>query len=158
LRKNERKPVDQELLGTRQRARSAARAAIVMSDVLVVDGESGFRRLVRRWVEKQGLEAVEADTAIDALDVAARATPRVVVCDVHLARGQNGWWVASEVQRLYPRTVVIMTTAHHQFDVNRGHLIGVTTFLIKPFSPEQFLTALDVALREHAARCEKETQ
>jgi DNA-binding NtrC family response regulator len=123
-----------------------------MMDVLVVDSESGFRRLVRRWVETQGLDAVEVETATEALAVAARSTPKVVVCDVNLVRGENGWWLAREMQRLYPRTVVIMTTAHHQFDVERGHLVGVTTFLIKPFSPEQFLAALHATLIEHAAR------
>jgi len=121
-------------------------------DVLVVDSESGFRRLVRRWVETQGLDAVDAETATEALAIAARLIPKVIVCDVHLARGEDGWWVAREVQRLFPRTVVIMTTAQHQFDVERGRLIGVTTFLIKPFSPEQFLAALHAALIEHAAR------
>ena len=123
-----------------------------MTDVLVVDSESGFRRLVRRWVETQGLDAVEAQTATEALAVAVRSTPKVVVCDVHLARGENGWWLAREMRRLYPRTVVIMTTAHHQFDAERGHLVGVTTFLIKPFLPEQLLAALHAALIEHAAR------
>jgi len=117
-----------------------------------VDSESGFRRLVRRWVETQGLDAVDAETATEALAIAARLIPKVIVCDVHLARGEDGWWVAREVQRLFPRTVVIMTTAQHQFDVERGRLIGVTTFLIKPFSPEQFLAALHAALIEHAAR------
>jgi response regulator RpfG family c-di-GMP phosphodiesterase len=128
-----------------------------MSDALVVDDEAGFRRMIRRWIEREGAEVTEAESAEQALLFASQDPPKVAFCDVNLPRGQNGFWLAGELRRLYPATVVIMTTGANQFDAAvAGLRAGVSDYLVKPFPPERLRQALAAAVREHRARLSSE--
>jgi response regulator RpfG family c-di-GMP phosphodiesterase len=124
-----------------------------MSDVLIVDDEAGFRRLLRRWVERDGVGVAEAESAEQALLIASQDPPAVAFCDLNLPRGKSGFWLAGELRRLHPATVVVMTTGNHQFEAAvAGLRAGVSEYLVKPFPPERLRQALATALAEHRAR------
>jgi DNA-binding NtrC family response regulator len=113
--------------------------------------------MVRRWIEREGVDVTEAESAEQALLLASQEPPKVAFCDVNLPRGQNGFWLAAELRRLYPATVVIMTTGNHQFEAAvAGLRAGVSEYLVKPFPPERLRQALATALAEHRARLSSE--
>lgn len=124
-----------------------------MSDVLVVDDEAALRRLVRRVLEREGVGVVEAESAEQALALATSQPPKVAFCDVDLPPGQNGFWLAAELHRLSPSTVVVMMTSNSQVDaVVTGVRAGVKVYLVKPVPSEQLRETLKTSLAEHAAR------
>jgi DNA-binding NtrC family response regulator len=125
-----------------------------MSDVLIVDDEAGLRRLVRRVVEREGVSAVEAENAEDALVLASQDPPKVAFCDVELRPGgRNGFWLAGELNRVSPSTVVVMMTSIGQVDaVVTGVRAGSRVYLVKPVPPDRLRETLKASLEEHAAR------
>jgi NtrC-family two-component system response regulator AlgB len=125
-----------------------------MSDVLIVDDEAGLRRLMRRCIEREGASVVEAEGAEEALRVVADHVPKVAFCDVELQPNRpNGFWLAAELNRLYPDTVVVMVTSKGRVDaVVTGVRAGSRVYLVKPVSPDQLRDALQASLEEHATR------
>jgi DNA-binding response OmpR family regulator len=125
-----------------------------MADVLIVDDEAGMRRLVRRVVEREGVTVGEAESAEQAILFAARIPPKVAFCDVELQQGRrDGFWLANELNRLCPATVVVMMTSKDQVDaVVAGVRAGSHVYLAKPVAPEGLREALKAGLEEHATR------
>lgn len=124
-----------------------------MADVLIVDDEPLFRHLVHRWVDAEGLTVVEAESAEQALVIAAEDPPKVAVCDVNLPRGQTGFWLVEQLRRLHPEIAIIISTGLHRFDTAmHGLRVGVTDYLVKPYSRDRLSHALASALIERRRR------
>jgi CheY-like chemotaxis protein len=56
---------------------------------LVVDDEPAIRKLLARLLERRGFDVLEAETGEAALDLAARGSLQLVVCDVRMP-GMSG--------------------------------------------------------------------
>src|SRR3981081_3508785 len=79
--------------------------------VLIVDDEPAVRDLMSRWVASLGLRAQTASNADEAL--ASLRRPRCHLVAIHgMMPGQDGMWLAGEMQREHPQTAVIMATAY----------------------------------------------
>ena len=124
-----------------------------MHDVLIVDDEPAQRRLLRRCIERDDVRVVEAGSAEQALAMVAEHPPKVAFCDVDLPPGPDGFWLAGELHRLYPTTVVVIVTSKEGVDaVVTGVRAGVKVYLVKPVAPDQVRETLKAALAEHDAR------
>jgi len=125
-----------------------------MPHVLVVDDEAALRRLLIRVLEREGVSSAEAESAEDALRIASDDPPQVAFCDVELGPGRpNGFWLATELNRLCPATVVVMVTSKDKVDaVVTGVRAGSRVYLIKPISPDDVRKTLKASLEEHAIR------
>jgi response regulator RpfG family c-di-GMP phosphodiesterase len=124
-----------------------------MSDVLIVEDEAPIRRLLHRWIDAEGVSAVEAESAEQGLLLASEEFPAVAFCDINLPRGQSGFWLVEQLHRLHPETSVVVTTGLHQFDAAvTGLRAGATDYIVKPFTRERFREALQRGLMEHRSR------
>jgi len=124
-----------------------------MDHVLIVEDEAPVRRLLHRWLDAEGVSAVEAASAEQGLLLASQAPPAVALCDINLPRGQNGFWLVEQLRLLQPATAIVMTTGVHAFDAAvTGLRAGVTDYVVKPFARERVIEALQRALLEHRSR------
>jgi len=57
--------------------------------ILVVDDEAGLQKLVRRHVERQGHEVLEALTSAEGLAEAIAGKPDLILLDLHLPDGSG---------------------------------------------------------------------
>ena len=122
--------------------------------VLIVDDEAEIRRLLRRWMDADGAEVVEAATAEEALGVMARldVAAGVALCDIRMP-GKDGLWLADQLNFLYPDTAIVMTTMVHDFDTAVSSLRrGVVDYVTKPFEREQVMAAYQRAVFAHLSR------
>ena len=126
--------------------------------VMIVDDEAQVRRLMRRYVEAEGSEAVEAAGAEQALALmAGTAGAAVALCDMRMP-GRDGLWLAGQLRGLHPHTAVVMITAVHEFDAAVMSLqSGAVDYVAKPFTKARLHEALERGLRANAARRELAT-
>jgi response regulator RpfG family c-di-GMP phosphodiesterase len=124
-----------------------------MNEVLIVDDDAGCRQLLRRLIDRADVTVAEAVSAEQALLIASTAPPDIALCDVNLPGGQDGVWLASQLHRLFPTTVVIMTTGVQRFEAAvAGLRAGIRDYLVKPFTPGQLREAFAAGLVEHRLR------
>lgn len=104
--------------------------------ILVVDDEPANRGLVRRVLEPQGYEVVEAGDGDEALALIGRQLPDLILLDLQMPR-LGGHAVVDAVKK-DPRTrliPIVMLTSQEQFSEKiRAMEGGVDDYLQKPFN------------------------
>lgn len=121
--------------------------------VLILEDEAPVARLLRSWVELDGASVRTTGSAEQALLLAAVQSPAIVVCDVCLPGGRDGFWFVERLRPLHPETVVVMSTGLQGIETVRSGLrTGVSDLLVKPFTYVVFREALRRAFAEHLLR------
>jgi len=116
--------------------------------VLVVDDEPTIVDVVGRYLEQAGYETLEAADGPEALRVAERSRPDLIVLDVMLP-GIGGIEV---MRRLHERPgapvpVILLTARGEESDRLAGLRRGADDYVVKPFSPKELVARVDAVLR-----------
>jgi response regulator of citrate/malate metabolism len=115
-----------------------------VTSVLVVDDDFMVARLHARFVERTpGFQvAAVAATGREALDLAARLDPDLVLLDVHLP-DLGGLEVLARLREAGSRAGVVMVTAERDADVVRSALAGgAMQYVVKPFEQQDLAERL----------------
>ncbi len=114
---------------------------------LIVDDQPDIRKLILMTMESEDFELHETDNGVDALRLAQSLRPSVVLLDVMMPGGLDGYQVCEKIKAnelLREQTKVILLTARGQrTDVERGQAAGCDAYLVKPFSPIELLDTVD---------------
>jgi len=125
-----------------------------MHRILVADDSSTVRNVVIHAFRGTDVEVLEAASGEDALEVARRELPDLVLCDV-LMVGMTGYEVA-EALAADPATsripVLLLTGPFEPFDEERATRSGAVGYLAKPFEPRVLVERVRSLLGGDAAR------
>lgn len=121
-----------------------------MPTVLLVDDDRALRKLLRAYLQEEAITVVEAGSGEEALALAARAAPDLVLLDVRLP-GIDGFEVLRRLEaagRAVP--VILVTSLEDELDQLVAYRLGAVDFVVKPVSPK-LLAAKVKAFTRHAA-------
>jgi DNA-binding response OmpR family regulator len=122
-----------------------------MKKILIVDDESYIRLLIEQSLEEledQGVEILEADNGLEALELIKKHLPRLVFLDVMLPK-MNGFDICQTVKHelgLREVKVIMLTAKGQEFDRQRGEASGADLYMTKPFDPDELLERAREAL------------
>ena len=108
--------------------------------VLVVEDEVKIRELLRSYLERAGLDVVTTGSGAEAITLAARAEPDLIILDLRLP-DVPGEDVAREVRRSGTMPILMLTAKSSQQDRIHGLEIGADDYVTKPFSPRELVAA-----------------
>jgi len=114
--------------------------------VLIVDDDEKVRELLRRFLEPEGYEVMEAASAEEAVQRLGSAAPAVALCDLHMT-GANGLWLADQIRRLSPSTAMVLATGDSRVPPSETLRPGVVSYLIKPLRRLRVVTAVAEGVR-----------
>lgn len=120
-----------------------------MSDkvqVLVVDDEAQIRRFLRISLEAGGYHVHEAGTGKDGIFIAAKVRPDLIVLDLGLP-DTDGIEVVKQLREWTKTPIIILSVRDADSDKVAALDAGADDYLTKPFSTEELLARLRVALR-----------
>jgi DNA-binding response OmpR family regulator len=104
-------------------------------------------------LREAGLRADAVGTAAEALDAVASASYDVIVLDVMLPGGHDGFSVCSEMREGGISTPVLMLTARDSVDDRvRGLEAGADDYLVKPFAFRELVARIRAVTRRHQPR------
>jgi DNA-binding NarL/FixJ family response regulator len=103
-----------------------------MSRVLVVDDDMRFRLGISVLLSRAGVEVVgEATDGAEALEVARRETPDVVLLDLLMPR-MDGFAALPALRELLPdANIIVLTNLHEEQVTEEAILVGADAFLEK---------------------------
>ena len=105
--------------------------------VLIVDDEAAIRLLCRVNLRLEGVDAIEAADGEEALELARREKPDLVLLDVMMPH-LDGWQVADRLAR-DPATcelpIVFLSARAEPADYLHGYELGAVGYVTKPFDP-----------------------
>ena len=117
--------------------------------IMVVDDSAIIRMQLTTILEKNGYQAVQASTGIEALELAKeRSDIRLVITDVNMP-GMNGLNLLSELRGMsnYAKVPVFVltteSTAHMQ---EQGRDRGASAWIVKPFHEESLIRGIEMML------------
>jgi len=117
--------------------------------VLIVDDDGRVRALMTRLLGQAGFVTREAATGEEALAAAREQKPRLVLLEISLP-GLSGYEVLRELRDSFgeglPVAFVTGVRTDH-LDRVAGLLLGADDYLVKPFSPDEFLARVRALLR-----------
>lgn len=117
--------------------------------ILVVDDEPDIVALVVYHLAKVGYRVSSASTGPDAVTVAKRERPSLVVLDLMLP-GLSGFDVLREIRGdvgTKDIAVLMLTARKDEPDRIKGLSLGADDYLTKPFSPQELVLRVQAILR-----------
>ncbi|MCA9284489.1 MAG: response regulator transcription factor [Phycisphaerales bacterium] len=124
-----------------------------MPTVLVIEDDSPIRRGVCDALRFAGHEPIEAADAVAGLAALDAATVDLVLLDVMLPKGLDGFEALRRLRSRDATLPVIMLTARgSEGDRVRGLEDGADDYVIKPFSARELLARIDAVLRRSPQR------
>jgi DNA-binding response OmpR family regulator len=122
----------------------------VTGRVLVVDDDVTVRDVVRRYLERAGHEVRLAGNGEEALRLAERMRPDLVVLDLMLP-GLDGLEVCRRLRERWAVPVVMLTALGEEEDRIAGLQLGADDYVTKPFSPRELALRVGSVLRRAEA-------
>lgn len=121
-----------------------------MKTILLADDEDSLRTLVYTTLEDSGFEILEASDGDEALALARAHRPDLLVLD-WMMPGLTGVEVTAALRQedyAIHTPIILLTARSQQDDISAALKTGVTTYLLKPFSPAELLTVVESLLAE----------
>jgi len=118
----------------------------VATTVLVVDDEERVRSLLKAYLAQQGFRVVTAGDGREALEVARRENPGLILLDVMMPEMDGIEFL--HLHRKENATPVILLTARiEESDKVVGLELGADDYVTKPFSPRELVARARAVLR-----------
>lgn len=125
--------------------------------VVVAEDESLIRMDIVETLREKGFDVVgEAGDGNRAVELAFALKPDLMVMDIKMP-DLDGLSAAEKIAEL-KIPVVLLTAFSQQELVTRAAEVGAMAFLVKPFSPQDLLPAIEIALSRHAQLIALETE
>lgn len=119
----------------------------VLPRVLVIEDDSDLRRLLRRGLEEEGFEVVQAIRGEDAVALAEADPPNLLVVDIGLPDADGRDVVQAVRSRNVDAPVLFLTARDAMVDRLAGFSAGGDDYLTKPFEFAELLARLRALLR-----------
>ncbi len=117
--------------------------------VVVAEDESLIRMDIVETLRDQGFDVVgEAGDGNAAIQLATELKPDLMVMDIKMP-DLDGLSAAEKISEL-KIPVVLLTAFSQQELVARAAEVGAMAFLVKPFTPNDLIPAIEIALSRHA--------
>ncbi len=114
--------------------------------VLVVDDEPRYLKLVSYNLEAAGYEVVTAANGEEALSLVARETPDLIILDIRLP-GINGYEVCTRIREFSSVPIIMLTAKGEEREKVQGLRLGADDYVTKPFGAEELMARVETVLR-----------
>jgi DNA-binding response OmpR family regulator len=119
-----------------------------MARILVAEDERDIRELIGFTLRHHGHEVLTASNGEDALAIALRELPDLVLLDIRMPR-LTGYDVCRRL-RAEPTTqhspVAFLSAKGQDSEVQAGMDAGATDYILKPFAPDQLVNRVALLL------------
>jgi len=133
-----------------------------MPKILVIDDDPDFLLAVQMVLEAHGFEMEAATTAEEGIKKVLSTEPDLVILDIMLPTGYEGFDVAREIRekhKLIDLPIFMLTSIHgtkkvpYRFAPDE-HYLPVDVFLDKPIEPDQLVDTIQEMLGERREELE----
>lgn len=125
------------------------KGAYEMAKLLIADDLVPIRQMVRITLSTQGWTILEAENGQKALEMARAEHPDLMLLDVDMGAGPNGFDVCRELKAGADtkNIPIVMLTAHDsESDRAVGFAAGAAQYLTKPFGPLELIDTIRTIL------------
>ncbi|MFO8030568.1 MAG: response regulator [Cyclonatronaceae bacterium] len=123
--------------------------------ILVVEDEMIVAQSICTGLDRMGYTAIgPAGNAADAVRLALREKPDLILMDIHLGKESDGIEAAQQIHKTHIIPIVYLTAHSDLHTIDRAKLTGPYGYIHKPFSENEIRSAIEMALYKHEKQLE----
>ncbi len=117
--------------------------------ILVVDDEKDIVKMLDYNLKKEGFRTVSANNGEDALDLAKKEHPDLIILDLMLPQidGLEVCKILKKESKTSAIPIIMLTAKTHESDKVVGLELGADDYVTKPFSPRELIARIKAVLR-----------
>lgn len=124
--------------------------------VLIIEDDKAIARLLKDNLEYEGFVVEVSDSGRGALAIVKRFSPDLLLLDLMLPNGVDGFDICRALNNTPNRVPVIILSARAQTeDRIRGLTLGADDYVTKPFALDELLARIHAVLRRTKARIDE---
>ena len=128
-----------------------------MAKILVIDDERSLRQTITAVLKYAGYDVAEAPDGFTGIQAAQADLPDLIVSDIVMP-GMDGYELLERLRdndHTATIPVIFITALAERQAMRQGMSLGADDFLVKPFAPDELLSAVHMRLRRQAAIIER---
>jgi two-component system alkaline phosphatase synthesis response regulator PhoP len=124
--------------------------------ILLVDDEPNIIELGKLYLEREGFRTTAVSDGLQALEIAAKINPALVVLDIMLP-SLDGYEVCKRLRATSDVPIIMLTARDEDIDKIIGLELGADDYMTKPFNPRELVARVKAILRrsERSGNAEK---
>ena len=115
--------------------------------VVVVEDDPHIADLVDLYLRREGHRVLLAADGERGLEIFKQESPSIVILDVGLPGGRDGFDVCREIRARSSVPVLFLTARDDEVDRILGLELGADDYMVKPFSPRELVARVRAILR-----------
>ncbi len=123
--------------------------------ILMVEDERSITEPLAEALAREGFDTEVAETVADALELAGRIEPDLVLLDVMLPDG-SGYDVCRELRASSRVPIIMLTARGEETDRIVGLELGADDYIVKPFSAREVAARIRAVLRRSDDQAEEQ--
>lgn len=128
-----------------------------MTRVLVVEDEAIVAESIASKLRRYGYEVLDTPpSGEEALEIAEKSRPDVILMDIHLAGEMDGIQTADRIASLYHIPVIFLTAYADEQTIARAKDAGPFGYLVKPFRERDLYVTIEMARERSRLEAELE--
>jgi two-component system response regulator RegX3 len=121
-----------------------------LAQILVIDGDEISRRAIADSLKDAGYDVQSLVTGHDGIAAARSKSPNLIILDVQLPGGMDGFETCCQMRRYVSCPIVFASTRSGEIDRVVGLEVGADDYVIKPFGIREMLARVAAHLRRAA--------
>ena len=117
-----------------------------MANILIVDDELLYQRLVKVNLEQEGYEVTQANDGESALDIISEKSFDLIILDIMMP-GIDGFETCERIRQFSNIPIIMLTAKGEEEDRVKGLNYGADDYVIKPFSATELIARVKAVLR-----------
>lgn len=117
-----------------------------MAKILIVEDDANLLETLKYNVRKEGYDAITAVNGVQALEIARREKPDLIILDVMLPK-MSGLEVCRILRKETTAPIMMLTARDDEIDKVAGLDMGADDYITKPFSMRELLARIRATLR-----------
>jgi DNA-binding response OmpR family regulator len=115
--------------------------------ILVVEDNPDDAKIMVAVLDSEGYETRHVPTGSQCLQVFDEVAPDLLVLDILLPEGPDGFDVCRQIRAKSDIPIIIVTARDEEVDAVVGLELGADDYIIKPFRPREFVARVRAMLR-----------
>ena len=123
--------------------------------ILVIDDDENISKVIRLYLEKEGMEVLLAADGKTGLELFSKDNPDLVLLDIMMPE-MDGIEVIKNIRRDSAVPVIMLTAKGDTFDKVLALELGADDYIVKPFEPKELIARIKAVIRRSENAPEQE--
>jgi len=116
-----------------------------MAKILIIDDEVNMIKSIRRILEMEDYDVIEASNGADGMKVMHQNAVDLVITDIYMPE-QDGIITIKEIRKHFPRVKIIAISGGDKLgsvtSLDAAEIIGAHSVFVKPLEPDELVQAV----------------